>query len=85
MGVPVKGTYEEIINSDYKKYGGSNIYNGLKMFTEDIKMHGHKQSIQLVLSPLSITILKLEKEPKPVKNTASKSKTKPVKKTTSKK
>lgn len=85
MGVPVKGTYEEIINSDYKKYGGSNIYNGLKMFTEDIKMHGHEQSIQLVLSPLSITILKLEKEPKPVKKTASKSKPKPVKKTASKK
>jgi 1,4-alpha-glucan branching enzyme len=58
LGAPFKGTYEEVINSDKDVYGGSNIFNGEKIFTEDIEMHGMEQSIQVVLSPLSITILK---------------------------
>ncbi len=58
IGVPEKGTYKEIMNSDYEIYGGSNIYNGLKLKTEDIVMHDRQQSINVTLSPLSITILK---------------------------
>ena len=57
-GVPEKGTYTEIINSDRDVYGGSNVYNGLPITTEDIEMHDFKQSIEVILSPLSITILK---------------------------
>ncbi len=58
IGVPKKGKYTEVINSDRDVYGGSNIYNGADIFSEDIEMHGFNQSMQVVLSPLSITILK---------------------------
>ncbi len=61
IGVPVKGTYTEIMNSDKEVYGGSNVYNGANMFSEDVVMHKFEQSIQCVISPLSVTILKLEK------------------------
>lgn len=58
VGVPHKGTYTEIMNSDKEIYGGSNIYNGLPLETKDVEMHHHDQSIEIILSPLSITILK---------------------------
>jgi 1,4-alpha-glucan branching enzyme len=59
IGVPQKGKYVEVINSDKSVYGGSNLYNGSDLFSQDIEMHGKQQSIELILSPLSITILKL--------------------------
>lgn len=62
LGAPFKGKYKELINSDYDVYGGSNIYNGAEIFTEDIEMHGFEQSMQVVLSPLSITILTMDKD-----------------------
>ncbi len=58
IGVPRKGKYHEVINSDYLCYGGSDLFNGEEIFTEDIEYNGHSQSMQIVLSPLSITILK---------------------------
>ncbi len=58
LGVPKKGKYYEVINSDKDIYGGSNVFNGEDIFTNDIEMHDFEQSIQIVLSPLSITILK---------------------------
>lgn len=58
LGVPTKGTYTEIINSDKGIYGGSNLYNGEKMFTSDTPCNNFEQSIQMVLSPLSISIIK---------------------------
>ena len=59
LGVPKQGVYSEIINSDKDVYGGSNLYNGLPIHSDNISMHGFKQSIEVILSPLSITILKL--------------------------
>jgi 1,4-alpha-glucan branching enzyme len=58
LGVPQKGTYIELVNSDQELYGGSNIYNGLPLQTNDIPMHDFEQSIEVILSPLSISILK---------------------------
>lgn len=58
IGVPYKGTYEELINSDYSQYGGSNLYNGSPLKSEDVASHGRNQSISLTVSPLSITLLK---------------------------
>ena len=59
IGVPQKGTYVEVINSDKDVYGGSNIFNGDPIGSLDNEMHGFEQSIEIMLSPLSITILKL--------------------------
>ena len=59
IGVPLKGKYIEVINSDKSAYGGSNMYNGEPMFTTDQPYNNFEQSLEMVLSPLSITIIKL--------------------------
>ncbi len=58
VGVPKVGKYYEIINSDNGVYGGSNLFNGNDMFSSDVPMNNMDQSIEIVLSPLSITIIK---------------------------
>jgi len=57
VGVPRKGKYEEILNSDKEIYGGSNVYNGLPIESDEIPMHDQGQSIQMKVAPLSISIL----------------------------
>lgn len=61
IGVPEKGTYQEIINSDKAMYEGSDTYNGLDPITQDVDAHGFSQSIQVVISPLAIQVFKLRK------------------------
>lgn len=58
IGVPYKGTYEEILNSDKLEFGGSDLYNGLPLETSDISMHSFEQSIEITLAPLSATVFK---------------------------
>ncbi len=58
IGVPKQGTYTEIINSDHEKYGGSNLYNGLPIQTDNIESHGFQQSMAITVAPLSLTIFK---------------------------
>ncbi len=62
LGVPFDGIYTEIINSDKDIYGGSNLYNGLPLSSEKIYSHGREDSIEMVLSPLSVTILRYSKK-----------------------
>ena len=50
--------YYEIINSDRAVYGGSNLFNGEEIFSSEEPMQNMDQSVQIVLSPLSITIIK---------------------------
>lgn len=59
LGVPASGQYYELINSDKGCYGGSNLFNGADIQTDEIPMHGFQQSMEVILSPLSITILKM--------------------------
>ncbi len=61
IGVPYEGTYTEIINSDKKIYGGSDLYNGLPLKSEHIPKHKKEQSINIVLSSLSVTIFEYKK------------------------
>jgi len=61
IGVPEKGTYQEIINSDSDKYEGSNTYNGLDPISQDVAQHGFEQSIQIVVAPLAIQVFTLRK------------------------
>ncbi len=58
VGVPKAGKYYELINSDREVYGGSNLFNGDEIFSSEVPMQNMDQSIQIVLSPLSITIIK---------------------------
>lgn len=61
VGVPEKGYYSEILNSDAEVYGGSNIGNLGGMNTEDVEAHGFEQSLDLSLPPLSIVVMKYQK------------------------
>jgi len=58
IGVPETGTYQEVFNSDAERYWGSNMGNTGPQNTEPIKMHGHPQSLSLVLPPLATIMLK---------------------------
>jgi len=62
IGVPRTGRYEEILNSDKDIYGGSNLFNGLPIASEDIPTHGMSQSIDMIVAPLSISILRFINE-----------------------
>jgi 1,4-alpha-glucan branching enzyme len=62
VGVPHRGQWREIFNSDDGKYAGSGILNHGLLMTSPVKYHGRDYSISLTLPPLAITIFKLEKE-----------------------
>ncbi len=58
VGVPLPGIYEELINSDKAIYSGSDVYNGLPLKSRNIPKHEFNQSIDIKVSPLSISIFK---------------------------
>jgi 1,4-alpha-glucan branching enzyme len=58
IGVPLAGSYLELINSDSEIYGGGNLGNSGVVFTEPIASHGHPDSLRLNLPPLAILLLK---------------------------
>jgi len=57
IGVPRKGGYREIFNSDSHYYGGSNSGNGFGLYTSDEKCNGMDQSIEVMLPPLAGIVL----------------------------
>jgi len=59
-GVPDKGEYIEVFNSDLEKYGGSDVYNE-PMKTEDVAWHNFEQSVQIRVPPLATIYLKLNR------------------------
>jgi 1,4-alpha-glucan branching enzyme len=59
VGVPEPGHYREVLNSDAKIYGGGDVGNAGGVKSEPIPMHGQKQSVNLVLPPLGIVVMKL--------------------------
>lgn len=63
IGVPQKGFYRELLNSDAEAYGGGNVGNNGGAQTEDVGWHVHPQSLSLTLPPLGILILKLDNPP----------------------
>ncbi len=81
LGVPFKGIYSEVFSTEDKDFGGSGYSHGKQIKSEEIEMHGHKQSILLNMQPLSAVYLKCTKKTK-VKNKtkASNSKSKKSKK-----
>jgi 1,4-alpha-glucan branching enzyme len=61
IGVPSPGRWVELLNSDASVYGGSNVGNAGAVHTEAVPAHGHAQSLQLLLPPLSALYLKCER------------------------
>jgi len=58
VGVPVAGTWIEILNSDAKIYGGADFGNMGTKVTEDKPMHGRPHSLNLTVPPLGAIFLK---------------------------
>jgi 1,4-alpha-glucan branching enzyme len=62
IGVPYRGTWAEVLNSDDHKYSGSGVTNMGSLMTSPVKLHGRDYSISLTLPPLGISVWKLQKE-----------------------
>ncbi len=58
IGVPRRGFWKEVINTNSEYYGGSGLGNSGGVNTEDVGADGHSQSIVLTLPPLSTTVFK---------------------------
>ncbi len=56
IGVPAAGFYKEILNSDAEWYGGSGLGNIGGVKSEAISSHGYKNSIEIGLPPLSMSL-----------------------------
>ena len=67
IGVPVAGWYQELLNSDDVKYGGTGVHNK-KMRSKKGKMHGMENTLTLTIPPLSTIYFEVpqpaEKKPK---------------------
>ena len=62
VGVPLRGTWTEIFNSDNAKYGGSGVLNQGLLHTAPVKFHNKDYSVSISLPPLGISVFKLKEE-----------------------
>jgi 1,4-alpha-glucan branching enzyme len=58
VGAPAEGRYEELLNTDDPRYGGSGVANG-PLEAEAVPASGRPYSLPLTLPPLATVILKL--------------------------
>ena len=61
IGVPLKGEYIELINSEKDIYNGCNMCNYEPIISSNIKAHGYDQSISIDLAPYAGIIFKVRK------------------------
>jgi 1,4-alpha-glucan branching enzyme len=59
IGVPRAGIYREVLNSDSRFYGGSDVGNETDIHSEPLSWMGHDNSISLTLPPLGALVLKI--------------------------
>jgi 1,4-alpha-glucan branching enzyme len=58
VGVPEPGEYREVLNSDSRFYGGSDVGNGSVVATRSGEQHGYGQFLELTLPPLGCLLLR---------------------------
>jgi 1,4-alpha-glucan branching enzyme len=59
IGVPLTGRWREIINTDSRHYGGSDLGNAGGVIAEPQSSHGYGQSISLLVPPLAGLLLQI--------------------------
>ena len=64
VGVPSLTTYREILNSDSEHYFGSNVGNAGALEAEQLNWQSQPYSVTMTLPPLSVVVLKPERQPK---------------------
>jgi len=62
VGVPRRGYWKEIFNSDDHGFGGSGMVNTGRLTTSPVKSHGKDYSVTLTLPPIGLSVIKLERE-----------------------
>jgi len=60
VGVPARGYYNELFNSDAREFGGSNMGNLGGKWSDDWAYHSQPYSLDLTLPPLGVVVLKLQ-------------------------
>ncbi|MDZ7754598.1 MAG: 1,4-alpha-glucan branching protein GlgB [Gammaproteobacteria bacterium] len=58
IGVPVPGVYHEVLNSDSRYYGGSDVGNGGDLVAEETPWMGRPYSLNITLPPLGAVVLR---------------------------
>jgi 1,4-alpha-glucan branching enzyme len=58
FGVPEEGFYQEVLNTDAERFGGSNTGNAGLVSSRPVPRHGRKYSIALTLPPLAVVAFK---------------------------
>ncbi len=75
FGVPAKGKYKEIFNSDSEKFGGSGFVNSRLKQAKKEECDGREYSITLKVPPMGMTVLKyIPSEEEVVDNKSAKTK-----------
>jgi 1,4-alpha-glucan branching enzyme len=59
IGVPSPGDYEEILNSDDSRYGGSGCFSNQGIHSQAVPSHGRSDSIIVDLPPLAVLVLRV--------------------------
>lgn len=57
VGVPLEKNYQEVLNTDSKKFGGSGVQNNDPLSVKNESCHGRSGSIELTLPPLGMIVL----------------------------
>ena len=58
VGMPLEGSYREILNSDAESFGGSGVVNKKAIVTIDQPFHGRPCSIKLSIPPYGISVIR---------------------------
>jgi 1,4-alpha-glucan branching enzyme len=58
VGVPARGVWREIFNSDAREYGGSGWGNLGGVESCPVAAHGRPESVNLTLPPLAVIVLR---------------------------
>ena len=59
LGIPLAGTYSQLLNSDSLEFGGSGCVPNTNIESIEVAAHGRQRSIELTLPPLAVLILKV--------------------------
>ena len=59
LGIPLAGTYSQLLNSDSLEFGGSGCVPNTNIESIEVAAHGRRHSIELTLPPLAVLILKV--------------------------
>jgi 1,4-alpha-glucan branching enzyme len=62
LGVPIRGSWKEIFNTDDLKYNGSGVLNQGLLITKPVKYHNKSYSFTVTVPPLAVAIFKLNEE-----------------------